>query len=216
MGARFALTRLWYGAATMRSIQRPQTPKASNVSKASKPRSATPSTAAKASAASSAPASGSARSVDALEPGKQKTPGQVMTEFYDAFVNKRFNDVEKLYAPNVKFKDLVFQYDDRAGTMKMWRKLIGAPGGKYTFKLDKVEGDTAHGRWVADYKLLGRPVHNELSTRMVVRDGKIVEHQDTADWNKWVKQALPLGPLGTTKTGRKVVTHLLRKFVELG
>jgi ketosteroid isomerase-like protein len=145
---------------------------------------------------------------------KPETPEAVMKRFYDAFLNRRFDEMEKLYAPDVKFKDLVFQYEDRAGTMKMWRKLIGAEGGQYRFEFDRMEGDVAHGRWVADYQLGNRKVHNELETRMVVRDGKIVEHVDTADWGKWARQALPLGKLGTTAFARGVVTPLLRFFVD--
>lgn len=140
-------------------------------------------------------------------------PEAVMTKFYDAFTNRRFDELDKLYAPDVKFKDQVFEYDNAKGTMKMWRKLLGEPGGKFSFQFDRVEGDVAYGRWVADYKFLGRPVHNELETRMVIRDGKIVEHVDTADWGKWARQALPLGRLGTTKPVRAILTHLIRAVI---
>jgi ketosteroid isomerase-like protein len=145
---------------------------------------------------------------------KPETPEAVMRRFYDAFVNRRFDEMEKLYAPDVKFKDQVFEYDDRRGTMKMWRKLLSAEGNQFRFEFDRMEGDVAHGRWVADYKFGNRKVHNELETRMVVRDGKIVEHVDSADWAKWARQAFPLGKLGTTPFARALITPVLRFFVE--
>lgn len=141
-------------------------------------------------------------------------PEQVMREFYAAFTSKNPDAIEALYAPDVKFKDEVFQYSNREGTMHMWRKVLADPKNTFRFEFDHVEGDVAYGRWVADYKLAGRPIHNEISSRMVIRDGKIVEHRDSFSWNTWVKQALPFGGIAANATGQKIVTHLIRAFID--
>lgn len=141
------------------------------------------------------------------------SPESVMKKFYEAFTSQRPADFEGLYAPDVKFKDAVFEYSDRKGTMKMWRAILANPKNTFRFEFDRVEGDVAYGRWVADYKLGSRPVHNEIETRMVIRDGKIVEHTDSFDWGKWVKQALPGGGLFANKLGQKIVTSVLRAVI---
>lgn len=141
------------------------------------------------------------------------SPEAVMKKFYEAFVAQRPKDFEALYAPDVKFKDAVFEYSDRRGTMRMWKQILSNPKNTFRFEFDRVEGEVAYGRWVADYKLGGRPIHNEIETRMVIRDGKIVEHTDSFSWNKWVKQALPGGGLFANKIGQHLVTSVLRAFI---
>lgn len=141
------------------------------------------------------------------------SPEAVMKKFYEAFTAQRPADFEGLYAPDVKFKDAVFEYSDRKGTMKMWRSILANPKNTFRFEFDRVEGDVAYGRWVGDYKLGGRPIRNELETRMVVRDGRIVEHTDDFDWGKWVKQALPGGGLFANRVGQKIITAVLRAVI---
>ena len=53
-------------------------------------------------------------------------------------------------------------------------------------------------------------MHNEIDTTMIVRDGKIVQQRDVFSWERWAKQALPLGPLSATRPVRWVVTQALR------
>ncbi len=139
------------------------------------------------------------------------TPGpeEVARKFYDAFIQGRVDDMEALYAEDVHFKDTIFEYRDRKGTMHMWRKLQGA---KITYEFDRVEGDVAIGRWVARYKLIGR-VENHIESRLTVRDGKIVEHIDDFSWSRWSKQALRLGPLAELGFVRSIVSAGLRALI---
>lgn len=122
----------------------------------------------------------------------------VVTKFYEAFEKKDVGAMEQLYAPNVKFKDAIFAFGDRGGTTKMWKNLFKTdPNAKLKFTLDSADGQNVKGRWVADYHVNGRPVHNEVSTTMKVVDGKITEHTDDFSWKKWAPQAFPGGKLFT-------------------
>lgn len=147
-------------------------------------------------------------------PPEAASPEAVARRFYDAFCAHRKKDMAALYAEDVSFKDAVFSYDDRAGTMGMWRKLLGNPDKaafRYTF--DRVEGDVAIGTWVADYESLGRPVRNVIESRLTVRDGLIVQHRDDFDLGRWMRQALPLGPLAELRPVQALVTAVLRAFI---
>lgn len=142
------------------------------------------------------------------------SPEVVARRFYDAFCSHRTKEMESLYAEDVSFRDAVFAYPDRAGTMRMWRKLLGDPekaSFRYTF--DRVEGDVAIGTWVADYEILGRPVRNVIESRLTVRDGRIVAHRDDFDLGRWMRQALPLGPLAELRPVQAIVTAVIRAFI---
>ena len=124
--------------------------------------------------------------------------GDVARTFYDAFEKKDLASMGALYADDVKFKDAIFQFDDKPGVMGMWKNLFKTdPNAQLKFTVDSVNGDTVKGHWVADYHVGKRPVHNEVATTMKVRDGKITEHTDDFSWKKWAPQAFPGGKLFT-------------------
>lgn len=152
--------------------------------------------------------------VSAPGAGSVATPREVVTQFYAAFVGHNPDAMEKLYAPDVKFKDAIFSYNDRAGTMHMWRKIMQDPTSKFVFTLDSVEGNQVKGHWVADYKLNGRKVHNEISTQMTVENGKITRHTDDFSWSKWAPQALPLGHLATLPGLKQLVQSIMRGIID--
>jgi ketosteroid isomerase-like protein len=130
--------------------------------------------------------------------GDPASPGAVARRFYDAFCTGDTATMEALYAPDVRFQDEIFSFADRAGTMGMWRLLVDPKnGGRFSYTLLGVEGDTAVVRWIADYRFLGRPVHNEVTGRLRVKDGRIVDHHDAFSWDRWARQALPLGRFST-------------------
>jgi hypothetical protein len=141
-------------------------------------------------------------------------PKTVVEDFYAAFVARRHDDMEALYAPDVRFQDAIFAFTDRAGTMKMWRALL-RPGGDATFQwtLDRVDGDVVHGNWVAHYRLGARPIVNRIASRMRVQGGRIVEHEDAFSWPTWAKQAFPLGPLVHVPGVRWFLTRAIRRKV---
>jgi len=145
---------------------------------------------------------------------KTASPGDVVRSFYDAFEKKDVAAMGALYANDVKFKDAIFAFDDKQGVTGMWKKLFATdPNTKLKFTVDSVQGDIVKGHWVADYHLAGRPVHNEVSTTMRVRDGKIVEHTDDFSWKKWAPQAFPGGKLFTLPGFEQGAKALIRAFL---
>lgn len=68
-------------------------------------------------------------------PGPAARPTEAETvarRFYDAFVRGDTATMEGLYAPDVRFRDTIFSFNDRAGTMGMWSVLLDpASGGKF-------------------------------------------------------------------------------------
>lgn len=141
----------------------------------------------------------------------EDAPGAVARRFYDAFCSSDFATMDRLYAPDVRFRDEIFTFADRAGTMGMWRVLLDPDGGgRFSYTLLGVSGEVATVRWIADYEFLGRPVHNEITARLVVRGGRIVEHHDAFSWDRWARQALPLGSLSTWGPVEHVIKAALR------
>jgi hypothetical protein len=128
----------------------------------------------------------------------------VATRFYDAFCSKdpiavKAPIMEALYAPDVRFNDPIFSFDDRGGTMGMWRLLTAPEDGKeFRYEVLGVAGNVATVRWIADYKFpsqkFGRKVHNVITATLVLdASGKIVRHTDDFSWQRWARQAIPFG-----------------------
>jgi hypothetical protein len=90
-------------------------------------------------------------------PIAQSSPeADLVAAFYQAFVTGDFAGMESRYAEDVSFKDPIFEYENRAGTMGMWRNLLGAQtGGRFTYKVTGVKGDTVTVHWIADYEVFG-------------------------------------------------------------
>lgn len=138
-------------------------------------------------------------------------PAEVVRGFYDAFEQHDVAAMGALYANDVKFKDAIFTFGDQQGVTHMWTRLFQTdPKAQLKFTVDSSTGDTVKGHWVADYHVLGRPVHNEVATQMKVRDGKIVEHTDDFSWKKWAPQAFPAGKLFTLPGFEQAAKALVR------
>lgn len=149
-----------------------------------------------------------------IEERSPATPEQVARAFYAAFTQHKAAALEPLYAPDVYFRDGVFEFHDRDGTMRMWRKLLRNPKAvTFRYEFLRAEGDVAVGRWEADYKLFGRPVHNVVESHLTVKDGRIVKHLDEFPFATWAKQALPLGPLAHLPPVRWAVRRMIRSSI---
>ena len=153
-----------------------------------------------------------AQTIDAPlgEPPRVSRSEQVARRFYDAFCVGDLATLEQLYAPDVRFKDEIFAFQDRAGTMGMWGILLKTEGAKFRYEFLSAEGETAKVRWLADYEVFGRPVHNVIEATLTIREGRIVEHRDAFSWERWSRQALPLGGLPTWGPAEHVIKFAIR------
>lgn len=142
---------------------------------------------------------------------------EVATRFYRALAADDFETMRALYAPEVHFQDMVFKYKNRKGTMHMWEKLrrLAPVPAKIVYELDRVEDNIAYGHWTADYKVGRRPVHNELTCELTIRDGIILKHVDSSDWKTWTSQAFRFGSLMRVPGVRAFTTWLMRGFIRL-
>ena len=147
-------------------------------------------------------------------------PNDALIErFYDAFARADGTAMGACYAPDVHFRDPVFEdlHGPQAGAM--WRMLTRA---SRDFRLELLEhgSDAATGRahWVAHYTFsqTGRPVVNDVIAAFRFRDGLIVDHVDTFDFRRWAGQALGLRGqlLGWTPFVRSAVRRQARANLE--
>ena len=155
-----------------------------------------------------------AKGVSAVKPSAPAQDArQVASEFFAAFQKQDLATFEKVYAPNATFEDPIYDLKDRGEVLHMWKSLFAA--GKdleVTYEILESSGDKAKVAWKADYKVFGRPVHNEAVSELTVKDGKIVQQQDSWSWSKWARQALPLGPLVDFPPVKAAVLFFLKRL----
>jgi ketosteroid isomerase-like protein len=114
--------------------------------------------------------------------------------FYQAFARRDAAGMIACYAPNVTFRDPVFELEgERAGAM--WRMLCERGKDLRIEYRDIQAGDTeGSASWEAWYTFsaTGRPVHNRIVARFGFGNGGIVRHEDRFDLHAWAGQALGL------------------------
>lgn len=140
------------------------------------------------------------------------TSAEVANAYFTAFKARDVAAIEKLYQPGATFKDPIYDLKNRDETVKMWSTLFKV--GKdlnLTYEVLDAGKDSARVAWKADYKVFGRPVHNEAVSELKISDGKISQQQDSWSWSKWAKQALPLGPLVDFPPVKAAVLFFLRR-----
>lgn len=126
-------------------------------------------------------------------PLDEATARSKVEAFFKAFENHDRQGLEAAYAPNAKFHDDMFTLTKRSSILEMWK---GAPPFK-TFKAEilDVKGNEVHAKWVAEYKIFGRDVHNEIDSHLTLDgEGRITSQQEDWDEKKWMSQALPVIP----------------------
>lgn len=167
---------------------------------------------------------GASAAVDAVKVPAVKGPREVVDDFYAAFGRKDGAAMTAAYAPNAHFSDKVFPSLDGPKAGAMWRMLTNSPELKVEHKILKVEGDTVTAQWIARYPApgTGRPVENHVTATLEVRDGKIVDHKDDFDMEKWTHMAfggiakLPFMSGVLAGVTRHLAGRQLEKFVEGG
>jgi ketosteroid isomerase-like protein len=132
--------------------------------------------------------------------------------FYGAFGRLDGAAMEACYAPDVHFRDPVFEdlYGPEAGAM--WRMLTGnATDLKIELASHSAEGDTGKANWIATYTFrTGRKVVNDIDAGFRFGpDGLIADHVDSFGLWKWSRQAL--GPVGLLAGWTPIVQNGIRR-----
>ena len=112
--------------------------------------------------------------------------------YWDAIGRLDAETMADCYAHDAQFEDEVFQLKGAECGM-MWRMLFqGAADLEIRPGNLVVKDGIAHGRLDAWYTFTatGRKVHNKIQTRLVLRNGKIIDHHDRFPFYKWSRQAL--------------------------
>jgi ketosteroid isomerase-like protein len=147
----------------------------------------------------------------------------VADRFYSAFAAREWRTMGRLYADDARFSDPAFADLDAGQVRAMWRMLISR-GTDLSLQYRVVDetDDAASVHWTARYTFTqtGRPVVNEVTATLALRDGAIVRHVDAFDFHRWARQALgvPGLLLGWTPYFRRAVQGKaragLRQFMQ--
>ncbi len=117
----------------------------------------------------------------------------VASRFYDAFAARDWRAMGALYADDAKFSDPAFVNLDANEVRAMWQMLV-TRGTDLRLEHEVLDetADAAQVRWIARYTFsqTGRPVVNNITAALQLRDGKIVRHLDVFDFHRWARQAL--------------------------
>lgn len=141
--------------------------------------------------------------------------------FYKSLVGKDISGIRSVLSPKAEFSDPAYPHLKGKDVQSMWHLITESDPLNIEYKIYKVEGSVVYGGWVADYELFGRPIHNVIKSKFTVKNGKIVFHKDSFDFDRWSEQALPkfankgLGFLGTQmkyKALRLVTLFALHNF----
>jgi hypothetical protein len=142
------------------------------------------------------------------------SPADVANKFYTAFQSQDLQAMQQLYAPQATFHDPIYDLSGRDAVAGMWKGVLGAGKDvKLNYQVLSSNDSSVQVKWTADYKLGGRPIHNESVTTMQVKNGQIVSQSDDWSWSKWAKQAFPLGGLVDVPLVKSGLRFLLNKFV---
>lgn len=122
-----------------------------------------------------------------------KSNAQVISDFYNAFMQRDFRRMQDAYADEATFSDPVFQNLNAAQVRQMWEMLIKR--GKdlnLTFSNVAETEDGGQADWIASYTFsqTGRKVINHIHAEFRIRDGKITAHKDSFNLRKWASMAL--------------------------
>lgn len=124
-----------------------------------------------------------------------------LERFFRAFAAKDFATMNACYADDASFTDPVFVDLKGAEVRGMWTMLLSGASDDFRIEFKdlretlQADGTTVgEASWTAKYTFSAtkRPVINHVKSRVVLRDGKIVDQRDTFPLDTWLKQALGL------------------------
>ena len=119
----------------------------------------------------------------------------VVDRFYTALADRDGETMAACYSDDVVFEDPAFGVLRGRNAADMWRMLCSrATDLRVQYAVRESTESSATVGWVAQYAFgaTGRPVRNDITAHMKLRDGLIVDHRDQFDLWKWSSQALGL------------------------
>lgn len=152
---------------------------------------------------------------------EERSALETVETFYKSLVGKDISGIRSVLSPKTEFSDPAYPHLKGKDVQSMWHLITESDPLSIEYKIYGVEGSTVYGGWVADYELFGRPIHNVIKSKFTVKDGQIIFHKDSFDFDRWSEQALPgfankgLGLLGTQmkyKALRLVTLFALHNF----
>ncbi len=136
---------------------------------------------------------------------------QIIEAFYAAFSRSDSKEMTQFYAENIQFEDPAFGKLQGTRAKSMWEMLIYRSKGDLKIEFTNIQANDKIGsaEWIATYHYgpKRRKVVNHVKANFKFDQGKITEHIDEFDFNKWASQALGLTGklLGRTRFLRKKV-----------
>lgn len=152
---------------------------------------------------------------------KEEEALRVVRAFYAALEARDYDALRATLSDELEFSDPAYPHLEGAKAHSMWKLITASDPLTIKAKIYGVEGSTVYGGWVADYELFGRPIHNVISSKITVVDGKIRFHRDSFDLERWSAQALPsivngglnlLGPDWKAKALNLMTAFALHRF----
>ncbi|KAF8608728.1 NTF2-like protein [Ceratobasidium sp. AG-I] len=126
----------------------------------------------------------------------ESNPVAVATAWFEAYSNGNFEGMKSLAAPDYTFEDPAFGKLEGKRALAMYKMFVSgrekteAVWNVHEVKLSQTNSQTAIVRFEAVYKFNGRPVTNQITSNIVVVDGKVKEQVDSFNVSTWAGQAV--------------------------
>ena len=119
---------------------------------------------------------------------------QIVEGFYEAFKNGDADAMVAYYDDDIVFEDPVFGVLNGVDAKNMWRMLVERSRGDLEINFSNItsQGDQATAHWEAIYffSKTRRRVHNKIDASFLIKNGKILKHNDYFSFYAWSSQAL--------------------------
>lgn len=118
---------------------------------------------------------------------------QLIRNFYDAFIRKDFVTMQNCYDNNSTFSDPVFSNLNAEEVKAMWEMFCKK--GKdlqLTYSIKHVDSKYVEANWIPTYTFsaTGKKVVNNITSKFIIENNKIISHHDHFNFYKWASQAL--------------------------
>lgn len=143
----------------------------------------------------------------------------IVVEFYKAFQKADSKSMNLLYHNDLRFHDPVFGELDYQETTAMWQMLCSANQTlTIDFSINDATKNEVRVRWEARYHFgkKKRPVHNIISTHMVVEEQRIKYHTDSFNLYRWTRQAIgwPGAMFGWAPFFKRKIRKMSRNYLQ--